>query len=606
MKKNITVNLCGRLYSIDEDAYELMNHYLETLRNYFSKQTDGDEICNDIEARMVELFDELKAQGTEAITIEHVQDIIHRIGDLKDIIPEDEKTQSSNGANGSSSNNGSQTHTSTGCSYFDTLRNKRFYRDPADKKVAGVLSGCAQYFGGSSTIWRIVFVVLLLADVIIVPLVGSIFSLMPFFPGSFSLKLSFAPLCFFFIVLYIVTAIIAPEARRPEDRLKMRGETVNPQHLAQEVTEMNRTYNNQNYSSPNSLNAWNIISGILLTALGLAFSFMFIIMVCFTVISAISPSFFIGHFLNYSHLIAVELYRTCAHPLWFCIGAILANAGILTYCTIHGALSSFKKVKPMSVWQRLMWFALWLISLVAIIGLAVRSATAAERITKEYEARSIAAREQERTHDGFVWTHDGDWEFFQEEGWKLIKAENCEHHFANYGEHFTGEYDVHYLDGYNSHHGVIYTAERKEYVEPGTYRLVAAARTKGTGAFIYAASYSLADHDSIGSDSEQFCRLSPIINDDDRGGTIHKWANNSLTAEEANIPDFYRNEYSAESIASANNGLGYGWNFIVVDSIVVSEPCNIHYGVTSDPDVTNRPSQFLYFSATDFKLEKVN
>ena len=33
MKKNITINLCGRLFQIDEDAYELLQHYFESLRH---------------------------------------------------------------------------------------------------------------------------------------------------------------------------------------------------------------------------------------------------------------------------------------------------------------------------------------------------------------------------------------------------------------------------------------------------------------------------------------------------------------------------------------------------------------------------------------------
>jgi hypothetical protein len=28
MKKNITINLCGRLFQIDEDAYELLQQYI--------------------------------------------------------------------------------------------------------------------------------------------------------------------------------------------------------------------------------------------------------------------------------------------------------------------------------------------------------------------------------------------------------------------------------------------------------------------------------------------------------------------------------------------------------------------------------------------------
>jgi hypothetical protein len=79
MKKNITINLCGRLFNIDEDAYELLRNYIDTLRNYFSKQEGGSEIADDLEERIAELLDELKAQGHEAINIEHVKQVITRV-----------------------------------------------------------------------------------------------------------------------------------------------------------------------------------------------------------------------------------------------------------------------------------------------------------------------------------------------------------------------------------------------------------------------------------------------------------------------------------------------------------------------------------------------
>ena len=80
MKKNITINLCGRLFAIDEDAYEMLYTYEQSLRNYFRSREGGEEIADDIEARIAELLDELKQNGTEAVTIEHVTEIIHRIG----------------------------------------------------------------------------------------------------------------------------------------------------------------------------------------------------------------------------------------------------------------------------------------------------------------------------------------------------------------------------------------------------------------------------------------------------------------------------------------------------------------------------------------------
>ena len=72
MKKNITLNLCGRLFQIDEDAYELLQQYIESLRSSFGHEEGGEEIADDIEARIAELFDELRQQGIEAITIDKV------------------------------------------------------------------------------------------------------------------------------------------------------------------------------------------------------------------------------------------------------------------------------------------------------------------------------------------------------------------------------------------------------------------------------------------------------------------------------------------------------------------------------------------------------
>ena len=90
MKKNITINLCGRLFQIDEDAYEMLQHYIESLRSSFGREEGGDEIVDDIEARIAELFDELRQQGIEAVTIDHVKDIITRIGEPEQLTGGDE------------------------------------------------------------------------------------------------------------------------------------------------------------------------------------------------------------------------------------------------------------------------------------------------------------------------------------------------------------------------------------------------------------------------------------------------------------------------------------------------------------------------------------
>ena len=92
MKKNITINLSGRLFQIDEDACDMLQHYIDSLRSSFGKQAGGDEIVDDIESRIAELFDELKGHGTEAITIDHVKDVITRIGKPEQLTNDDEES----------------------------------------------------------------------------------------------------------------------------------------------------------------------------------------------------------------------------------------------------------------------------------------------------------------------------------------------------------------------------------------------------------------------------------------------------------------------------------------------------------------------------------
>ena len=128
MKKNITINLFGSLYSIDEDAYELLEKYLDNIKRYFKGREGGDEIADDIEHRVAELFQEIKDNGAEAISIEDVQAIIRRIGNPEEM-GEDE-------AYGEDEHNSS----ADASSYQSSDKPKRkLYRNP-DDQVLGVYS----------------------------------------------------------------------------------------------------------------------------------------------------------------------------------------------------------------------------------------------------------------------------------------------------------------------------------------------------------------------------------------------------------------------------------------------------------------------------------
>ncbi|MBP3839111.1 MAG: PspC domain-containing protein [Prevotella sp.] len=204
MKKNITINLCGRLFQIDEDAYELLRQYIESLHSSFGKEEGGNEIVDDIEARIAELFDELHQQKIEAITIEHVKDIITRIGEPEQLTDSDEKNS------GGDEGHKYDSFQSAAQGIFDNIRTrtagKRLYRNPNDKMVAGVLSGLATYTGTDPVIWRLLAVIF------------------TFFYGIG-------------LILYIALAIILPEAKAPEQQLQMQGKDITPQNIADVVVE---------------------------------------------------------------------------------------------------------------------------------------------------------------------------------------------------------------------------------------------------------------------------------------------------------------------------------------------------------------------------------
>ena len=151
MKKNITVNIFGTLYPIDEDAYELLQRYNENMRRYYSHREGGEEIADDVEHRVAELLSEYRSQGVMAITIEHVTEIINRIGDPQQMDTEaNEETEGAtpppfegNQANSNSQNsqgnpgNPGDPNAQMG---YSTL-NRKIFRDPEDRILGGVLSG---------------------------------------------------------------------------------------------------------------------------------------------------------------------------------------------------------------------------------------------------------------------------------------------------------------------------------------------------------------------------------------------------------------------------------------------------------------------------------
>ena len=95
MKKTLTVNLGGTVFNIDDDAYRLLDNYLSNLKIHFRKEAGADEIVDDIERRISELFAEKLSAGSQVITIADVEEVIARMGKPEDMETEGESRPAS-------------------------------------------------------------------------------------------------------------------------------------------------------------------------------------------------------------------------------------------------------------------------------------------------------------------------------------------------------------------------------------------------------------------------------------------------------------------------------------------------------------------------------
>lgn len=206
MNKVVHINLGGIPFTIDEEAYEHLSGYLQTLHRHFSQTEGAAEIIADIEARIAELFRE--SLGTRIIV--NRQDVLEAIAVMGR--PEDF---------GAEAGDSQSAHTAE----EPLLRTgKRLFRDPDNKIVAGVSSGISAYFGISDPVWvRILFAIFILW-------------------GGFGLP------------LYIILWAVMPEAKTSADRLAMRGEPINVSNLSrvakEEFEKLSRQMSDMNKTSP--------------------------------------------------------------------------------------------------------------------------------------------------------------------------------------------------------------------------------------------------------------------------------------------------------------------------------------------------------------------
>ena len=188
MNKTLTVNIGGMVFHIEEHAYEKMRRYLDAIKGYFTTSDGRDEIIQDVESRIAEMFSERIKDSKQVIVEEDVEHVISVMGRPEQFAG-DETGQQTFAANISEKR-----------SY------RKLYRDPDDKVIAGVCAGLAHRFGIDPVWVRLIFVLALFIAF-----------------GSF--------------FIYIILALAIPYAVTTAQKLEMKGEDVTVSNIRKAVED---------------------------------------------------------------------------------------------------------------------------------------------------------------------------------------------------------------------------------------------------------------------------------------------------------------------------------------------------------------------------------
>ena len=569
MKKNITINLFGTLYNIDEDAYQLLDNYLQSMKRYFGTKDGGEEIADDIEHRVAELLWEKKEQGTDAISIEIIKEIIGKIGNAEEIAGEQQtENEERKTENGGQSVESGSTYTEednfdpSTASLWERIRhhfkNRRLFRDPDNMLLGGVCSGVANYIGfGDPILWR-----LLLLALFFVEGVG--------------------------LLTYLILWLIIPLARTPEDKLLMKGKKLTPNNINEQIIQDHSTETNQG-ASCNRNNGSGCLK-VLFALLILGPLGVFIL----AVIALITGWFGViggmgSMILSQTEARTMSAITESTGTLFtsgiVCILIILAVLFVLLLRWIFGS------GKPMAGWLKTLIALLMLGCLIWGVFSISRSITKCFEVAKQINNDEWRNRRMRTPIPTFKPQPHLDIPYLDETGFTIIT--NTCNRCTWTGDYPTGNAEKRYLDACD-YDELIFTAEKTDTVAPGTYTLSALVRAEDNGAYLFA---------NVG-DTENRQYIPAYGN---KGGNLWKWAcGNGTLPEVKNIYPHFANDSIRNLLAMANDGEGFGWAVLSIEGIKVKKGETITYGITTDPATTNDTPECDWVSATDFVLTRTD
>jgi phage shock protein PspC (stress-responsive transcriptional regulator) len=323
---------------MDEDAYQLLDKYLNNIRIYFRREEGSSEIIADFEARIEELFSERMRLGYEVITIEFVEEVISRVGKPDDFGDDEQEGRSREEESRKEEKQNSQQ------SYQQVK--KTFFRNNDNKMLGGVCSGIAAYFDWDVLAVRIIAIVLLFA---------SSFAIVP---------------------IYLLAWIIFPAAKTAPEKLQMQGMPITVENIGKTVAaEAEPVRKRENRGCLEGfLEVIVAIMKICLVGVGcliglpLIFALVIVIIVLFAVLFGVG-----GGLLGAIPFGFVQdpSFLTFDHPVLASISFIFV-IGIPLVVLIYSIVAGIAKFTPVAKSVKWIILAVWILALILLIGSGFR------------------------------------------------------------------------------------------------------------------------------------------------------------------------------------------------------------------------------------------
>lgn len=343
MKKSIKINLAGLVFNIDEDAYEALKEYLHAITAEFKDLEEGEEIVNDIESRIAEIFQTKISESKEVINLDDVHEMIGIMGKPEEYLNGEEFQEEPK-----------QKRT------YYRRSTRRLYRDPGDAVLGGVCGGLGAYFGIDPIWFRIIFIILTLG----------------YLSG---------------VLIYLIMWIVVPRAETHTQKLEMRGEHITIKNIEKSVKEeyeqvkdnLKKVKKSKGYNRTRNAvhDVADLIGSILLAfvkiiliIIGVSFILAgFVVLIGFIGVFFFKHTFFIPSLFDMEFFYFPDILHMFVEPgnVPFILTALVLTVCIPLIALIYGGIKLIFRFKANDKVIGLMAFVLWFLSAASLFALTV-------------------------------------------------------------------------------------------------------------------------------------------------------------------------------------------------------------------------------------------